>query len=412
MKFFLFSRRLFLASLGAGMVNLLAHQASAHLWNPCLATSLPPPLADHPALKEAWQGIDSALVWDCHAHLAGTGDSDSGITLSPEMTSLLHPLQFAQQRFFLNAGCTDQEIGRVDQSYVERLRHQLAGMAPGVKLMLLAFDQAHDESGQALPEKSALYVPNAYACELARNYPQQFEGVASIHPCRHDAVATLEEAKCKGARAVKWLPSAMGIDPAASYCDNFYRVLARLDLPLISHAGEEKALRGLARFEYNNPLRLRRALAAGVRVVIAHCASDGKDDDLDNGGRSVASFALFTRMMDDPAHRERLFADISAITLYNRSLAVVRTIIERDDWHPRLLNGSDYPLPGVLPLTSPATFARAGMLDHALLPMLAELRDHNSLLFDFVLKRHLLVGKRRLPANIFETRRFFTKEQS
>ena len=32
-----------------------------------------------------------------------------------------------------------------------------------------------------------------------------------------------------------------------------------------------------------NPLRLRRALDAGVRVVVAHCASMGQDRDLDAG---------------------------------------------------------------------------------------------------------------------------------
>ena len=45
--------------------------------------------------------------------------------------------------------------------------------------------------------------------------------------------------KRDGARAVKWLPSAMGIDPASAKCDRFYEALNRLDLPLIAHAGLE-----------------------------------------------------------------------------------------------------------------------------------------------------------------------------
>jgi mannonate dehydratase len=116
-------------------------------------------------------------------------------------------------------------------------------------------------------------------------------------------------------------------------------------------------------------------------------------------------------MMDDSAHRGRLFADISAITQRNRSLPVVRTIIERNDWHGRLLNGTDYPLPGVMPLFSPATFARAKMLDGELVPVLTELHNYNPLLFDFVLKRHLTSGGQRLSASIFETRRFFDQEK-
>ncbi len=405
------NRRLFLAAMGTGALSLLASRAWPEVWNSC-RPGLPPLLVGHPALVAAWQGIDAAQVWDCHAHLVGTGDSGSGIVLSPAMTSLLHPIQYAQRLFFLNAGCADNSPGRVDQRYVEWMRQLLAGMPPGPKLMLLAFDRVHDEGGRAVPERSAMYVPNDYARDLTRRYPQCFEWVASIHPYRGDAVAALVQAKAEGARAVKWLPPAMGIDPAAARCDDFYQALARLNLPLISHAGGEMAVDGAGRPEFGNPLRLRRALDAGVRVVVAHCASLGEDADLDQGGRRMASFALFTRMMDAPAYRGLLFADISAIIQRTRDLAVVRTIIERDDWHGRLLNGSDYPLPGVMPLVSPTKFAQAGMLDATLVPVLTELQGHNPLLFDFVLKRHLTSGGHRLAPTIFATRSFFDQEKT
>ncbi len=406
-------RRLLLAGFGAGVMATVGGLATLggvpRLWNPCHA-ELPPELADHELIRAAWAGIDATRVWDCHAHVAGTGDSGSGIVVSPEMQSLLHPIQFAQRLFYLNAGCAHDAPGRVDQSYVERMHNLLEGMRPGVKLMLFAFDRAHDETGMALPEKSAFYVPNDYARDLARRYPRQFEWVASIHPYRADAVAALERARAEGARAVKWLPPAMGIDPASSRCDDFYRALARLDLPLITHGGEEKAVHGADRPDFGNPLKLRRPLDAGVRVVVAHCASIGEDDDLEHGGKRVASFELFARLMAEPAHQGRLFADISAITQRNRSLEVVRTILERDDWHARLLNGSDYPLPGVMPLFAPAEFARAGMLAEEAVPVLDELHAHNPLLFDFVLKRHLRSGRHRFPAAVFETRGFFAAQ--
>ncbi len=41
--------------------------------------------------------------------------------------------------------------------------------------------------------------------------------------------------------------------------------------------------------------------------------------------------------------------------------------------------------------------------------VLAAIREHNPLLFDFVLKRHLRAGNRRFPAGVFETRTFFAK---
>jgi len=178
---------------------------------------------------------------------------------------------------------------------------------------------------------------------------------------------------------------------------------------LISHAGEEKAVHGIGAESWGNPLRLRRALDAGVRVVMAHCASMGEDVDLDIGpeGPRVPSFDLFARMMDAREHRSRLFADISAITLRNRDVSVVRRIVEATEWHDRLLFGSDYPLPGILPLISPATLADEGLLDDTAAPVLEAVREHNPILFDFALKRLLASDGVRLPASVFETRRFF-----
>ena len=61
-----------------------------------------------------------------------------------------------------------------------------------------------------------------------------------------------------GARAVKWIPSAMGIDPASPACDRFFEALTRLDVPLLIHGGYEHPLIGSGTLqEFNNPLTLR-----------------------------------------------------------------------------------------------------------------------------------------------------------
>jgi len=411
-------RRRFLlsaAALGAATAGGwgLAAWARPRLWNPCHA-ALPPELAEHPLVRAAWRGIDSTRVWDCHVHIAGTGDSDSGITTAPEMESLLSPVQFAQRLFYLNAGCVHDAPGRVDASYVERMRNLVDGLRPGAKLMLFAFDRCHDEAGLPRPERTAFHVPDAYARDLARRYPDKFEWVCSIHPYRPDAVPALEAAVADGARAVKWLPAAMGMDPASPRCDAFYEALARLDLPLISHAGEEKAVHGAGQQTYNNPLRLRRALDHGVRVVVAHCASIGQDVDLDRGaaGPKVPSFDLFARLMAEPRYAGRLFGDISAITQRNRAIGVIKAIVGREAWHGRLLNGSDYPLPGVMPLFSPRELVAAGLLDAGAVAVLNDLHTHNPLLFDFVLKRQLRWQGQRLADGIFHTRDFFLRSRS
>jgi mannonate dehydratase len=134
----------------------------------------------------------------------------------------------------------------------------------------------------------------------------------------------------------------------------------------------------------------------------------GQDVDLDAGRGAPlrSSFDLFARLMGE-RRRGRLYGDISAITLRNREVEVVRALLRREDWHDRLLYGSDYPLPGILPLMSPASLARAGLLDATAAPVLEQVRDHNPLLFDFMLKRLLRDGRHRFANRVFEAARAF-----
>jgi len=161
--------------------------------------------------------------------------------------------------------------------------------------------------------------------------------------------------------------------------------------------------------EFGNPLRLRRALDAGVRVVVAHCASMGQDRDIDKGenGPFVDSFVLFSRLFDTEKYKNNLFGDISAMPQINRAAPALARVLEREDWHPRLLNGSDYPLPGLMPIFSVEYLASLKLVEESALPLLKYIREYNPLLFDFVLKRHLRSNGKAFAANVFETRRFF-----
>lgn len=410
-------RRLLFAAAALAVGGIAAGTGLARarplLMNECRAR-LPDDPAVHALLQSSWEGLDPAKVWDMHVHLAGTGDSGRGLQISENMQSPLRPLEYAQRLFYLNAGCAESAPGQVDESYIARLQNLCADAPAGFKLLLYAFDRAYDDHGRVLPLEGSLYVPNDYARDVARRAPQRFEWVCSIHPQRPDAVEALRAAAADGARAVKWLPPAMGIDPASPRCDAFYAALAELDLPLITHVGEEKAVHGPGLPEWGNPLRLRRALDHGVRVIAAHCGSLGSDTDTDrsrNGqpGPRVPTFDLFARLMDDERHAGRLFGDISAITLINREPEILRTLIERREWHARLMFGSDYPLPGIVPLIPLTKLARERLLDDSVVPALDALRHHNPILFDFALKRQLASRGRRFAAAVFETRRHFDR---
>ena len=364
-------------------------------------------------MRAAWQGLVPGNVWDCHTHLIGTGDSDSGIYVNPRTQSLLNPGEYARRLFFLNAGCVHEEKGSVDRAYVERMHNLVDGVVatggPGFKLVLFAFERAYDDRAQPDLEHTMFYVPDAYTRDIAKKHAQYFEWAASVHPYRGDALEALEAARRGGAVAVKWLPSAMNIDPASPRCDRFYDFLSRTRIPLIVHAGEERAVTGSEKHDYGNPLRLRRALDAGVRVVVAHCASMGEDRDLDKGeaGPYVDSFLLFVRVFEK--YEKNCYGDISAMTQRNRAGPALARVIETAEWHPRLLNGSDYPLPGLMPIFSVDYLVSLGLLPESAAPVLKEIRLHNPLLFDFVAKRSLRSNGKALAAGVFETRRFFVR---
>lgn len=399
------NRRRFLA-VGAALAFTPAARAGEWLWNPCLDARVPD-APDSPALqaiyRAAFDGLDPAQLWDTHVHLAGVGDGDAGIWVNPRMDAWWHPIEYLRKRFYVNAACAAN-----DAAYVARLYSLYAGMPDGVRALLFAFDYAYREDGERDIEASPFHVPNEYAARVARAHPDRFEWAASVHPYRGDAIAALERAAADGARAVKWLPPVQGMDPASPRCDAFYDALARLNLPLIAHAGKELAVNG-ASAEFGNPLRLRRALDRGVRVVVAHCASLGKSADLDRGAkaRRVSNFDLFLRLMDDRNYAGRAFGDIANIAARLRAWAIPN-LLARPDLHDRLLYGSDYPIAGVVPIISPAQLARRELLAPDDVEPLETLRRHNPPLFDLALVRRLRHRGTGFPPAVFETRRFFT----
>jgi mannonate dehydratase len=388
-----------MSALAAALARAQAAQSG------CTA-ALPDDLARHELVAAAWEGLDPPRVWDAHAHLVGTGDSGGGAYVDPRTETWRHPIERFRRKVILDAACV-QEDGAVDQQYRARLHALVAAMPGGFRMMLLAFDYAVGDDGREMPHRSTLATPDAFAMATARSAPDRFEWAASIHPYREDALQRLDAAVRHGARALKWLPSSMNIDPSSPRCDAFYGRLAQLRLPLLVHCGEEVAAPGAGQAAFNNPLRIRRALDAGVRVIVAHAATLGRARDVDAGGEDgpmVASFTLLRRLFEDRRYEKLLFADLSAVFQRNRDLEVQRELLRRSDWHARLLHGSDYPLPGIGFVYSLDRFVSAGWLARPAAGVLERIRRHNPLLFEFVLKRTLADGPHRLGAAAFHTR--------
>jgi hypothetical protein len=109
------------------------------------------------------------------------------------------------------------------------------------------------------------------------------------------------------------------------------------------------------------------------------------------------------RLMNEKRYEGLVFGDISAMTQFNRAGRPLATILEREDLHERLVNGSDYPLPAINVLIRTGPLMKAGYINATERDSLNEIYDYNPLLFDFVLKRTVrLPGtQRRLPASLF-----------
>jgi mannonate dehydratase len=352
-------------------------------------------------LRRVWQGLEPTRVLDVHTHLIGLGQGGTGCEVGERMRSRTNPLEYAKFSIYLEAsGISDLE--QADQQYLARLLELISNQAPHGRLLLMAFDRAYDSTGQVLKNETEFFTPNEYALKLASTYPQYFVACASVHPRRADALEALERAVEAGAIAVKWLPNAMNIDPSSPSCDAFYQALARLKVPLIAHAGEEKAVHAEDRQRLGNPLHLRRALEQGVTVVVAHCASLGQNPDLDAPGQPwVDNFELFWRLFQEPQWQGRLFGELSAITLVNRLGRPLERLLEHKELHSRLVNGSDYPLPAINVLMQTRAIVDKGFITEADRAALNELDRHDPLLFDFALKRTVAKNGVRFSDTVF-----------
>jgi mannonate dehydratase len=400
------------ASLAAGVAAL--YGLRRRFGNACAGPTDEGHQLDPGLMARVWHGLDPAKVLDCHVHLAGLGGEarpDLPWT-NPAFATPANPFLFAHFALFADASCVLERRNAADDAYVDRLLHLTREFPVGVKFQLFALDGACRPDGTLDTERSVVWVPNAYARDVARRDPARFVWAASVNPLRPDATELVRRAVGEGACALKWIPYLMDIDPASAQFNGFYDVLAELQLPLIVHGGWEHDLLQGGNQDYGNPLRLRRALDRGVRVVVAHCATQGEFADIDSGQGMATrpSFELFRRMIDEAAYRHLLSGDISALVDSGRSPDILRELLQHARWAGRLVNGSDYPLPGVRMAVSSGHLVTEGLLDVDLPPLIDHIQQHNPLLFDFVLKRCMSWQGAKFPGVVFECAQSFNRD--
>jgi hypothetical protein len=353
-------------------------------------------------IEQSFEGIDPTLIVDFHTHILAIGTSVRDAFVNPKMRS---GVNLERLKFLIYASAAGvKNIDDADREYVARLIRLARGVRRQGKYRILAFDKHYNQDGSVNLAKTSMYIPNQYVVDLARQYPEIFLPVISVHPYRPDAIQELDSWAKAGVKYVKWLPNAMGMDPASKSVEPFYRKMKEHNIILLSHAGEEQAVEAEADQRLGNPLRLRKPLGMGIRVIIAHAASLGTCDDLDSREAKTANcFDLFLRLMDETKYAGLVFGEISAMLQFNRMSVPFSTILKRQDLHSRLVNGSDYPLPAINALIRTRSLASDGFITSEERTALNEIYDYNPLLFDFVLKRTMRhpETKQKLAPSVF-----------
>ena len=252
----------------------------------------------------------------------------------PESPNIVVPT--ALKRLFL--GYIRRRLGisssdpRPNETYIKRLSEEIKNSKFIEKGVVFGLDGVYTSKGALDLENTSFMVTNDYVFRALEGHRELIPG-ASVNPARGDAIEELERCRERGAFLVKVLPNTQGFDPSDKKFIPFYRKLAELGMPLLTHSGYEFALT-VKEQSLGDPGRLRTALDQGATVIIAHGGSTGVfiyEKYLDTIRGLIGAYP-------------KVFLDTSALTLPTRALALLK-ILKCPEISERLVFGTDYPIP-------------------------------------------------------------------
>ncbi len=282
------------------------------------------------------QPLPTSPILDMHCHIACL-DEKNGCFLSDELRN-----NFRFPIYLHLMGTSLDELEKLgDKVIADHLNRQITDSRHLSAAVLLALDGVITDGGLDR-KKTIVYVPNSYVSEQANKHDKLYFG-ASINPYRIDALERLQQAKKDGAILIKWIPSIMEIDPSDPAIIPFYKKMIELDLPLLTHAGDEHSFTS-ADNALADPRKLELPASLGLTVIAAHIATTGENDGISN-------FELLLPMMKAHAN---IYADISSLTQINK-LGYLNRAISTAGLERQLIYGTDWPLISP-PLASPWYF--------------------------------------------------------
>ncbi len=321
-------------------------------------------------------------VLDMHCHTAGFGAGGSGAQVSKALRG-----SWKFSLYLKIFGTSEEEVSeKGDAIVMDVIEREIENSKHVDDVVILAMDAPYDGDGNLIEEEIEAFVPNRFVGESVKGRKGLHFG-SSVHPNRKDALAELEWSKANGAVFVKWLPNIQGINPSDERYRDYYLKMVDLDLPLLTHVGDEDSFSRTDN-ALGDPKLLKLPLECGVRIIAAHVASSGEREGVENIER------LLEMMPDYP----NLYADISTLTQANRCKYLPQ-VINDDRLKGRLMYGTDYPLtntPMVSALQFPLRLTIREMVDIVL--------TQNSWDRDVKLKAAL-----GCPKEVFEMSRRFLK---
>lgn len=266
------------------------------------------------------------MIIDTHVHLIGTRQ-ERGCYISPRLGS-----GFVYQMLSRVLGVHRTEPEHIDEVFANKLV-EWADESDLDGIGVLAFDAVYDAAGQFDHDNTHFYVSNDYCLEFCQRSAKLLP-ICSVNPQRHDAIEELERVVKAGAVAIKLLPNTQGIDLLNRAYDTFWRRMAALNIPLLSHTSVEHTLPVIDQ-KFGMPERLRAPLGCGVKVIAAHCAGAGVVHPFSN------DFATWLTMIREYPN---LYGDVSAMASLARFPYIHKALVH-ELAKERILLGSDFPIP-------------------------------------------------------------------
>jgi len=231
---------------------------------------------------------------DAHVHMVGNGFAGSGGWL--RLTGWHRWLAgFMLRQLGVPASALEGDLEAIYAEHLGKLVRESSMDA----VVLLAHERVHDPDGTPREDLGSMFVPN-------------------------DVVLGLAKMKC--------LPNCQNIDFSDKRFRPFWNRMAESGLPLLAHTGGEHTV-PVINAALADPRLLRVPLECGVMVIAAHCATKSGAFDRDHFDAWVTMLREFPN----------LYGDVSAMISLNRC-GHLRDCL-RDDIAPRILHGSDFPVP-------------------------------------------------------------------